>query len=492
MEDELSIDGLLNSLNEQLEKLDSNLNNQNLEELEDKLEYDIELIKECNNYLEKMKGDKEKEKIKKNKFTIEEKQSVLTLLSYNISKHSIEKKFGIDRKTIRGWEAKREEIMNEDNKKAYRLKGAGRHPITKDIENEILIWINTCRRNGVAVSCNQIIAYGIKLNGKDFKLTYNAYRCWVKRFLKRHNLSIRKASYLGQKMDKDIQNLTYKFLLNCIKTRIKTQINDDIHCLVNVDETPCYLENPSKDTVDIKGKKQIDIITYGKDKCRITAVLSITASGEKLPPLLILKGKVGKRKEEELNKLEIVKKKKIFVKCQEKAWCNTELFKFWINNVFIIYQKLVVKKNCILILDQATSHINNGIINYLNNNNITYIIIPPGFTRFLQPLDLSINKPFKMALRKQYLNYQQKNLEAICENKFNINSEDIIKMVLDIWTNENDIKKNIIIDSFLYCGISQKLDGSQDELFRWPDLVYSINENNEQDNIINDIDEQDD
>ena len=65
-------------------------------------------------------------------------------------------------------------------------------------------------------------------------------------------------------------------------------------------------------------------------------------------------------------------------------------------------------------------------------------------------------------------------------------------MVFDIWTNENDIKKNIIIDSFLYCGISQKLDGSQDELFRWPDLVYSLNENNEQDNIINDIDKQDD
>lgn len=35
-----------------------NLNNQKIEELEDKLENDIELIKQCNNYLEKMKGDK--------------------------------------------------------------------------------------------------------------------------------------------------------------------------------------------------------------------------------------------------------------------------------------------------------------------------------------------------------------------------------------------------------------------------------------------------
>ena len=58
---------------------------------------------------------------------------------------------------------------------------------------------------------NQIIANGIKLNGKDFKMIFNAYRFWAKRFLLRHNLSILKASYLKQKMGKDIQNLTYKF-----------------------------------------------------------------------------------------------------------------------------------------------------------------------------------------------------------------------------------------------------------------------------------------
>ena len=74
-------------------------------------------------------------------------------------------------------------------------------------------------------------------------MTYDAYRCWVKRFLLRHNLSILKASYLKQKMGKDIQNLTYKFLLQCINARIKTQINDDIRCIINEDETPCYLEN---------------------------------------------------------------------------------------------------------------------------------------------------------------------------------------------------------------------------------------------------------
>ena len=93
-------------------------------------------------------------------------------------------------------------------------------------------------------------------------------------------------------------------------------------------------------------------------------------------------------------------------------------------------------------MEQATSHVNNDIINYLENNKVSYIIIP-GFTRFLQSLDVSINKPFKMALKKECLNLQQHKLEEVCENKFNINNEDIIKMVSDVWYNESDIKKEL-------------------------------------------------
>ena len=53
----------------------------------------------------------------------------------------------------------------------------GRKSATIDIENEILFWINTCRRKGLTVSCNQVIAYAIKLFGRDFKNSYNSYRC---------------------------------------------------------------------------------------------------------------------------------------------------------------------------------------------------------------------------------------------------------------------------------------------------------------------------
>ena len=114
-------------------------------------------------------------------------------------------------------------------------------------------------------------------------------------------------------------NITYKFLINYIQKRKETKILDDISCIINVDETPIFFENPTKDTVDIKGKKKIDIITFGKDKIRFTAVLSISASGQNLPPLIICKGKSGKRKEDKLNKFDVVKEKKIFIKCQPNA-----------------------------------------------------------------------------------------------------------------------------------------------------------------------------
>ena len=53
-----------------------------------------------------------------------------------------------------------------------------------------------------------------------------------------------------------------------------------VQYISNKNKTPCNLETSSKETVGIKDKNKFDIITYGKDKCRFNAVLSIIVSGE--------------------------------------------------------------------------------------------------------------------------------------------------------------------------------------------------------------------
>ena len=82
--------------------------------------------------------------------------------------------------------------------------------------------------------------------------------------------------------------------------------------------------------------------------------------------------------------------------------------------IFIL-PKFYHQKKCILIFDKATSHINNDdIIAYLGEKNISYITISRGFTRYLQSLEVAINKSFKMALKKEYLKSQQQHLNYIC------------------------------------------------------------------------------
>ena len=74
-------------------------------------------------------------------------------------------------------------------------------------------------------------------------------------FLIRHNLNIRKECHIGQCLPKEYENIIYKFLFECIQIKKETKIEDDTDCIINIEETPCYLESPSKETVGIKGKK---------------------------------------------------------------------------------------------------------------------------------------------------------------------------------------------------------------------------------------------
>ena len=81
-------------------------------------------------------------------------------------------------------------------------------------------------------------------------------------------------------------------------------------------------------------------------------------------------------------------------------------------------------------------------------------------TSILQPLDVCINKPYKHSIRHSY----EESTKAFKSNKIpKIKREVLLKWVVENW--ENSIKKDSIEKSFLICGISNNLDGSEDDLF---------------------------
>ena len=76
-----------------------------------------------------------------------------------------------------------------------------------------------------------------------------------------------------------------------------------------------------------------------------------------------------------------------------------ELFKLWLDEVFAKRPGYVVGKPSLLIMDQAPAH-SKALSDKMRATHT--ILIPKGCTPLLQPLDVSINKPFKNSVRNEW------------------------------------------------------------------------------------------
>ena len=113
-----------------------------------------------------------------------------------------------------------------------------------------------------------------------------------------------------------------------------------------------------------------------------------------------------------------------------------------------------------LVMDDASMHKLDVIKKKINDWETSISMIPGGLTRYLQPLDVSINKSFKDELRKKYTDYwmETKNSNA------KVSQNDLINWVWEVWYSKS-ISSNMIRKSFKAVEITKSLDGSEDEMF---------------------------
>ena len=72
------------------------------------------------------------------------------------------------------------------------------------------------------------------------------------------------------------------------------------------------------------------------------------------------------------------------------------------------------------------------------------------------------NKIFKGYISDKFLEFQLKNKNSRPPSK-----EELLEFINDVWYDPMLITEEIIIKSFKICGISNNLDGSEDEMFHW-------------------------
>ena len=112
-----------------------------------------------------------------------------------------------------------------------------------------------------------------------------------------------------------------------------------------------------------------------------------------------------------------------------------------------------------LVMDGASMNKLDEIKKKINDWETSISMIPGGLTRYIQPLDVSINKQFKDELRKKYTDYWMETKNSNAKVSLNV----LINWVWEAWYSKN-ISSNMIRKSFKAAGITLDLNGSEDEM----------------------------
>lgn len=272
------------------------------------------------------------------------------------------------------------------SKKASRGREA-KYPSLGKILNE---WVIEHRSNGISVSTKMMQNQAKKI-ALDLDITnFRGSGKWCYLFMKRNGLCMRVRTHLAQRMPEFYQEKTENFHKHIVNfRRIK---NYEYSQIINMDEVPVNFYVPGNKTVDIKGRKSITIKTTGNEKNRFTVVLTCCADGSKLPPMIIFKRK-------KIPKNEIPEG--IIVHVQGSGWMDEQGMKVWSSEVLLKRQGGKEKNPALLVFDSFKAHLSEQFKNFAKKNNIDLAVIPEELTCQLQPLDVSINKPFKDSMLQE-------------------------------------------------------------------------------------------
>ena len=120
----------------------------------------------------------------------------------------------------------------------------------------------------------------------------------------------------------------------------------------------------------------------------------------------------------------------------------------------------------LLVWDSFRAHLTDSMKDDLKQRNIDVAAIPGGLTPIVQPLDKCLNTPFKDNVRRKYLAWMTlRPFEFTPARKKKAPSRNLVlRWIKEAWA---EIPQEMVIKSFKTCGISNALDGKED------DVVYS-------------------
>ena len=247
-----------------------------------------------------------------------------------------------------------------------------------------------------------------------------------------------------QKRPAEYWDVLHAFRSNIVQQRTKHCISRE-H-LFNMDQTMCQFDMVPNRTNHSTGSKTIRIASTKATKKGFTVALCANGAGEKLPALIIFKekgAKLGPRVSQAITIPPNVR-----ISASDNGWMTSQLYHWWLNNVY--GSNMAARR--LLLVDNYKAHLTEESKTIVKNCNSELVLIPAGCTSLVQPMDVSINRPFKQRMRDLWVQWFAGHTErTVHGNPKQPSRQDVINWVSDAW---NSIKAETIQESFVLCGIT--------------------------------------
>ena len=225
------------------------------------------------------------------RYMIQEKLMILhqvhQQMNNGASQHSVCNSININRKLIHDWNKQFPQLIDATNNEVKSLC-KGMKSCLFSFSDSLLSFIFELREQGMDVNTSMIIMKAAKISRQFHEKSREAQISCVQCFMKAQGLVHRLGTHESQKAPEETQTEALDFM-GVIRLKLQLQCWSKAFIL-NVDQTPIPFTFNSKTTLEVVGARTVHVHKSTNDTKWATAVITVTASGKMLPPLLVFKG----------------------------------------------------------------------------------------------------------------------------------------------------------------------------------------------------------
>lgn len=338
----------------------------------------------------------------KRDYTTEQMSKALADVKKGIPAAVAAKKHGVPRSTLR---------HKRDGKSPLVCPMGPSTILTKEEEFTLVDWIIKLSERHFPVSKEQLLDTVQKITNSTTRAkTFMKNRPsdkWFRLFLNRHPEISQRVS---QNLTPSRESVTENQILNWfteIKEYLESKHLFDItrnpNRIFNADESAFYLSPKEGKVLATKGNKNV-YRSAGDEKENVTVLLTANAAGKIAPPMIVLA----------YERIPAAISQSVptgwGLGTSENGWMCSSTFYEYMTNIFSPWLiKENIEKPVLFFVDGHVSHLTMHVSNFCAQNGIELIALYPNSTHLLQPMDVSVFRPLKLAFRNEVQKWRMDN-----------------------------------------------------------------------------------